>query len=972
MTVDLSAAATRYTSRSTRAQRVDNSWQENAWGFYADTPEVRFAARWVGNAMGMARLYAGRQLPDGTIQKAPAGHRAAELVASIAGGVEGQSQMLKAFGPHLVVAGEGWIVITPPADTTTVTSGEKPEVGWHVLSVLEMSKKGGGLDAEIDGEITQIPADDPGQPPAQDKPLAIRVWDPSPRRHLEADSPVRSSLGLLAELKLLNMAVSAIARSRLTGRGVLLVPKGTRFPTKAGAEQGEDDLIELFMTVAETAYRDPESAAATVPIILEVPAELLGDIKRLTFESDFDTLAIQLRKECIQRFANGLDVPAEVLLGLGDANHWCTLGSVEIMTAAGWKTHDQLTIGEPVLTLNHETGLSEWQPLQTVNTWNVTDEPMVRMKGKRHNSLTTAAHRWPVLTGRPDARKRDWTTSGQLAAEVQQPEAPQVRNTFLTLAAPHADLPTEPKYSDALVELVGWYFTEGDQGIRPGRNAPKMRISQSHIVNPGNCARIERALTAAFGPESQALDKGGRYSTPESIQRRAEAKRLRAENPKMSEAKIGEAIGVSSAMARQYIKHEAKTRDETPRWRRTIANNGQMTRYVLNAAAGDVILEHAPLRVVTLDFVHALTAAQLGLFIDTAIRGDGYLMGGKTPVFGQKDPAMLDAFELAVILSGRSPLRRENTSDGISANGPRSRTQHIVSVSDTAVFAPQARNITEETYTGTIWCPTTPNGTWLARDNNSVFYTGNSAWSITSEAIKMGVEPRLGTVGHALTTQWLQPLLSAEGVADASEWIVWADSAPLRARSNRAETAIKVYELGGISGESLRRETGFDETDAPTEQEKEERKQQAPLPQAEAQPLPADETQVEPSTVASAHSSPGGLQAAADGLIWHALNKAGEKLRRTPACPRSRRSETQQMSASALHTVLAVDADQVTQWGLLDGAFDRAAEIAARYGSDPDCLRTALDTYCRELLAAGQPHVFDYVPAVLSNCATAA
>lgn len=567
MTVDLSAAASRYTSRSTRAQRVDNSWQENAWGFYADTPEVRFAARWVGNAMGMARLYAGRQLPDGTIQKAPAGHRAAELVASIAGGVEGQSQMLKAFGPHLVVAGEGWIVITPPADMTTFTSGEKPEVGWHVLSVLEMSKKGGGLEAEIDGEITQIPADDPGEPPAQDKPLAIRVWDPSPRRHLEADSPVRSSLGLLAELKLLNMAVSAIARSRLTGRGVLLVPKGTRFPTKAGAEQGEDDLIELFMTVAETAYRDPESAAATVPIILEVPAELLGDIKRLTFESDFDTLAIQLRKECIQRFANGLDVPAEVLLGLGDASHW-------------------------------------------------------------------------------------------------------------------------------------------------------------------------------------------------------------------------------------------------------------------------------------------------------------------------------------------------------------------------------------------------------------------GAWAITAEAIKMGVEPRLGTVGHALTTQWLQPLLSAEGVADASEWIVWADSAPLRARSNRAETAIKVFELGGISEVALRRETGFDEADAPTAEEKQARQTQVPVPAPDTQPLPVDETEAPPDLLAAA--PPGGLQAAADGLIWHALNKAGEKLRRTPACPRSRRSETQQMSASALHTVLAVDADQVTQWGLLDGAFDRAAEIATRYGSDPDCLRTALDTYCRELLAAGQPHVFDYVPAVLSNCATAA
>ena len=42
---------------------------------------------------------------------------------------------------------------------------------------------------------------------------------------------MRSSIDLLEELLLLKSAVKAIARSRLTGRGLLLVPKGTRFPT---------------------------------------------------------------------------------------------------------------------------------------------------------------------------------------------------------------------------------------------------------------------------------------------------------------------------------------------------------------------------------------------------------------------------------------------------------------------------------------------------------------------------------------------------------------------------------------------------------------------------------------------------------------------------------------------------------------------------------------------------------------------
>src|SRR5690606_38820671 len=98
--------------------------------------------------------------------------------------------------------------------------------------------------------------------------------------------------------------------------------------------------------------------------------------------------------------------------------------------------------------------------------------------------------------------------------------------------------------------------------------------------------------------------------------------------------------------------------------------------------------------------------------------------------------------------------RREHTSEGISADGLRTKTQHIATAGSTVTFAPQEQHISEETYTGTIWCPTTPNGTWLARYDGTVFYTGNSAWALTAEAIRLGVEPRLAIICHALTTQW--------------------------------------------------------------------------------------------------------------------------------------------------------------------------------------------------------------------------
>lgn len=327
---ELTAAATRFTTRmlGTKQKTPDSSWQNTAWDYYSSTPEVRFVASWTRNAMSRARLIAGRRDAEGNIETAPPGHRASELVAGIAGGPAGQSQLLGAFGPHLVVAGEGWIVIRPDPEMPD-------QQDWQVLSVLEMTKQGGGLVAEIDGEDVAIPPANAEKktisvagPDAA--PLAIRVWEPHPRRRLEADSPVRAALDLLQELQLLNAAVAAITRSRLTGRGVLLVPNGTKFVSSGmPGDDAEDDLIDVFMEVAATAYREPESAAATVPIVLEVPAETIPAIKRLTFESDFDRLAVELREEAIRRFATGLEIPPEILLGTGSVNHWGQWGLQE-------------------------------------------------------------------------------------------------------------------------------------------------------------------------------------------------------------------------------------------------------------------------------------------------------------------------------------------------------------------------------------------------------------------------------------------------------------------------------------------------------------------------------------------------------------------------------------------------------------------------------------------------------------------
>lgn len=564
----ITAAATRIITRgkSGGGGGKTNGFQTIAWDLYDTVPEVGTYGDWVSNAMQGARLFAGTRLPDGTVQPLPDSSRAAQLVASIAGGLDGQAEMLGDFGTNLAIAGEAWLVIVPNSQGDSFADDK-----WYVLSTDEVKPQRGKIKVTIEGDELDVPEFDPDATQDLDTPVAIRVWKPSPRKKWQATSPVIRAITVLEELRLLNAAVAAIARSRITGRGVLLVPAGTRFPGTGNQVGADDSLLDTFIEVASTAIREPESAAATVPIVLEVPGDLIQGVKWLQFSSDFDALAIQLRDEAIRRFATGADVPAEVLLGLGDTNHW-------------------------------------------------------------------------------------------------------------------------------------------------------------------------------------------------------------------------------------------------------------------------------------------------------------------------------------------------------------------------------------------------------------------GAWALTAEALKMGAEPRLGLVAHALTDEWLRPLLEAEGDPDAADVIVWYDTSGLRSSSNKGASALEAFKQGLISDEAARRELGFTESDAPEGADEAGQQDDETPDTTEGEDLPVDTTQEAPVTqpgadtvTASAMLAPA-LTAAVDGVVWSALTAAGQKIMRTPACPRPDRGRARDLAASAaVHTRHPVAREDIAAWRLLDGAWVRVPEIAQRYGVDGDALTAALDEYASALLITGQSHVYENVTRMLAQ-----
>lgn len=188
-----------------------------------------------------------------------------------------------------------------------------------------------------------------------------------------------------------------------------------------------------------------------------------------------------------------------------EAGYNCVDESTQILSKRGWLYHYELEPGDTVLTLNHETGLSEWNEVEDVKRQNVADKTMKLWSGNEFSALTTPDHRWPVV--HRHSGKRLWTTSGDIA-----------HTHAISTCAPCADIPESRKYNDDFVALVAWAYTEGN--LRDGR----LSIYQK----PGTKghAMIEKSMTRVFGPAKDSMRSGSVQGSPAWVARTYRGGRL--------------------------------------------------------------------------------------------------------------------------------------------------------------------------------------------------------------------------------------------------------------------------------------------------------------------------------------------------------------------------------------------------------------------------------------------------------------
>ncbi len=765
--------------RSVVSRKAD--WQRDAWDLYDTVTELRFGVSWISNACSRARLYVGRIDPDGSsapvpLDGNPQDGKPADLsvlnalapLEELSGGQLGQSEMLRRIAIHLNVPGESYLV---GFDDPTQDGPETRR--WLVCSGDEIQSTGSGArlsSPDMPGEYIDI------DPAAS---TILRIWRPHPRYAHQADSPIIGLRQPLRELVDLSAHITASAESRLAGAGVLFVPDELTTPHPEQSEGVNplhpDPFTASLIEAMAAPLKNRDSASAVVPLVVRGPAEKGKELKHLSFSTDLDANVQTLRESAIRRVATGMDMPPEILVGLGDSNHWCLPVDAEILTRTGWMTHDQLTLGQQVATLNTATGQQQWQPLEGAQAFPITTEPMLRLLGPGHHSLSTMNHRWPVL-----------------------------RDGQLTMT------------------------TSSD--LRP----------EDELITPGEDSGLALVPVSSLSP-------------------------------------------------------------------------------------------------------------------------------------------------------------------------------------------------TTLPYTGTVWCPTTPNGTWLARYRGNVFYTGNSAWQIEESAIKLHIEPLLGLICDSLTTHFLRPALKAMGEQSWSKYAIWYDVTGLTMRPNRAPEAAQALEAGLIGKDAARREMGFAAEDKPSEDESirslvtdivkaaptlapsllpflgiripETAAAAAAAEAATANPaaagaaptvraLPAarpGQPPAAPSAPARPAARPGGPGTAQDAprtpptrsdlaramatrprpqpdtwrtrcldmAVRRALSRAGQYLLRST--PRAERARLQQMRPDAIHLTLHPDPQAFDQ--MLANAYTEF------HDSTPGetCLHQAVDAYVRALLLAREPHHSDYLDRALAQ-----
>ena len=280
------------------------SWQMESWQLRKEIPEFRFAGDRVARGASRYKLYAAKRGALGEEPEKVTEGLPYDLCQELFGNDAQTQQGLHKASQHLTFNGESMIVVSDGDDGLT----------WTAYSVRELTGQGRAFKVNDGIESRNLTEND----------IVTRCWRPDPEFSALADCPAQAVLPVARTLRGLGKRTAAEIDSRLAGAGVLAVSEQVDVLSPQLDDDGNEmDFVDTLVEHMTIPIRDPESAAAVVPLAVKLPGEKVADmIKHISFSTPLDEKLPVMMDTAIRRIGLGMDSPPETLLGMSSANHW--------------------------------------------------------------------------------------------------------------------------------------------------------------------------------------------------------------------------------------------------------------------------------------------------------------------------------------------------------------------------------------------------------------------------------------------------------------------------------------------------------------------------------------------------------------------------------------------------------------------------------------------------------------------------
>jgi hypothetical protein len=332
----LTASAQRADRSKGELLRLDQAWQRKAMHVYRTVGECWNPAQYQARAMERIRYFPA-VLNDKGVPEETTDSKIVDLfnmITSPSGAPGDLSIIAGQYARLQFVIGDGLL---------TVSQDDSEEV-WEYLSPMELR-----MDPEVPGRRQQYKRHRaPGVPPEAleeapdsefeemkgDDVRVWRLWRPDPEYSQRAESPVKPVLDLYHLLDRLTLAADAEASSRAAQRGLLFIPDELTFgPIDASQSENpdEDPVIAELRQAMERAIQNPGSAEAMAPFVMRAAGTTVTQggtiptadlIKWIPLGPNDRYAEGEMWDKVISRIAGNIDMPKELLTGVGDVSHW--------------------------------------------------------------------------------------------------------------------------------------------------------------------------------------------------------------------------------------------------------------------------------------------------------------------------------------------------------------------------------------------------------------------------------------------------------------------------------------------------------------------------------------------------------------------------------------------------------------------------------------------------------------------------